>query len=64
MPDSHFVQLGSIPFSRRELEEFAYENMPPSSLQYFQFLLAIETLATLKAISDQLHALNQMQGER
>ena len=64
MPDSHFVRLGPIPFSRAELEDFAYENMPPGSLQYFHFLLAIETLATLKAISDQLHALYQLQGER
>ena len=61
MADDKFVQFGTLPYSRQDLERCALNRLEDGTPQYFQFLLAIETLATLKTISDQLHALYGLQ---
>ena len=54
MAGEHFVEFGGGGFSVDDLYDCAHHDIEGDTPQFFQFLMAVETIRMLRAISRQL----------
>lgn len=60
MAGEYFVQFGTGGYSEDDLNDFAKQDIAAETPQFFHFLMAVETIRMLRAISNQLDDLHSL----